>query len=160
MWAGPFFQETEAVQEFDVAETSPAAGLRRSLYVAAAASLAIPGPLLPGGNPLLPGEAEARAPRVEQLGGTWDATWRNSRGAPRKGLIVVQQRGTRLSARIESHGNVTATGTLAGSTFTLHGTRMGIPFTIEGRIQGKRMSGTLTAILTERHFTATRRRGR
>jgi hypothetical protein len=88
------------------------------------------------------------------------ATWRNSRGEARKGLIVIDQRGSQLSARIESHGNVTATGTLQGNSFTLRGSRMGVPFTITGRVQGKKMSGTLNAILVERQFTAVRRKGR
>jgi hypothetical protein len=153
--------EIETVQEFDMADMSLSAVTRRPLAAAALALVAAFGPLsLGSGAPLL-GAAEARAPRgPQQIAGTWDATWRNSRGETRKGLIVLQQRGTDLSARIESHGNVTATGTLQGSAFTLRGTRMGVPFTVEGRVQGKKMSGMLTAILTERRFTATRRRGK
>ena len=134
--------------------------MRRPAYAAALALLALGTLSWAGGAPLA-AEAEARAPRGPlQIGGTWVAVWQNSSGETRKGLIVVDQRGTRLSARIESHGNVTATGSIAGSTFTLRGTRLGIPFTITGRVQGKKMSGMLTAILLERHFTATRRKGK
>ena len=127
--------------------------------LATAALLGLAGALSWTGGPLFAGEAEARA-RVVQIGGTWDAVWRNSRGEPRKGLIVVEQRGAQLTARIVDRGNVTATGTLAGSAFTLRGYRTGIPFTITGRVQGRKMAGTLSAILTERTFTATRRKGR
>lgn len=107
------------------------------------------------------GSAAAQsARRPLPIAGAWDATWRNSSGAARRGLIVVEQSGARISARIESHGNVTATGTIAGSAFTLHGSRLGVPFTITGRVAGRRMAGTLTSLLLERRFTAIRRRGR
>ena len=136
------------------------AAMRRSATAAAVALLAVGALSWAGGATLAP-EAEARAPSgTQQIGGTWNAIWQNSKGAPRKGLIVIDQSGSQLSARIDSHGGVTATGSIEGSTFTLHGTRYGLPFTITGRLQGGRMSGVLTAILTERQFTATRRRGR
>ncbi len=141
-----------------MASNSPFPAVRRLLPAAALALLALGAPLpVAGGNPLL-GEAQARGP--QQIGGTWVATWQNSRGEARKGLIVIDQRGSQLSARIESHGNVTATGTLQGNAFTLRGSRMGVPFTITGRVQGKKMSGALSAILVERRFTAVRKRGR
>jgi hypothetical protein len=133
--------------------------LRRPLYAAALALVALGAPL-PGAVGLL-SEAQARAPRgPQQIAGTWEAIWRNSRGAPRKGLIVIEQRGAQLSARIESHGNVTATGSIEGSTFTLHGSRMGVPFTVTGRVQSKKMTGMLSALFVERPFTATRRKGK
>jgi hypothetical protein len=135
---------------------STAAAWRRLLPAAALALLALGAPLAVS---LVP-EAQARTARAQQIGGTWVATWRNSRGEARKGLIVIDQRGSQLSARIESHGNVTATGTLNGANFALRGSRMGVPFTVTGRVQGKKMSGTLSAILTERHFTAVKRKGR
>ena len=140
---------------------NPSRMMRRFVPAAALALLALGAPL-PGvaGSPFL-SEAHARAPRgPQQIGGTWVANWQNSRGETRKGLIVIDQRGSQLSARIESHGNVTATGTLQGSNFTLRGSRMGVPFTVSGRVQGKKMSGLLSAILTERRFTAVRRKGR
>ena len=143
-----------------MAQKSRAAAIRHPLYAAALALIAV-GALSWAGGGTFTAEAQARAPRgAQQIGGTWEATWPNSRGEPRKGLIVIDQRGSQLSARIESHGNVTATGWIEGSAFTLRGTRYGVPFTITGRMQGKKMSGMLTAILTERHFTATRRRGK
>jgi hypothetical protein len=145
----------------DVAERSLADALRRPAYLAALALLGLVCPLSSdAGALLLSAEAAAASRKPQQIGGTWDATWRNSRGAPRKGLIVVDQRGDQLSARIVDRGNVTATGSIEGSAFTLRGTRLGVPFTITGRVQGRKMSGSLTAILTDRRFTATRRRGR
>jgi len=140
-------------------QKSPAAALRRLVPAAALALLAIAAPV-PGGGGVLVSEAQARTPRVEQIGGIWVATWRNSRGETRKGLIVIDQRGTQLSARIESHGNVTATGTLQGQYFTLRGFRTGVPFTVTGRVQGKKLSGALAALFVERQFTAVRRKGR
>ena len=139
---------------------SPAAAIRRPLFAATLALLALGAPLPFAGAPHLT-EAAARAARgPQQIGGTWDAVWRNSRGEARKGLIVIEQRGTQLSARVESHGNVTATGALQGNAFTLRGKRMGVPFTIEGQVKGRKMRGTLNAILVERSFTAVRRKGR
>jgi hypothetical protein len=140
--------------------TSPAITRRRIAAAAALALLALGAPL-PGPGAGLASEAQARTQRgAQQIGGTWVANWQNSRGETRKGLIVIDQRGSQLSARIESHGNVTATGTLQGSNFTLRGSRMGVPFTVTGRVQGKKMSGALNAILVERQFTAVRRKGR
>lgn len=115
---------------------------------------------VPSGVPLASAPAEAARRGPVQIAGTWDATWENSRGQPRRGLIVVEQRGAQLSARIESHGNVTATGSISGAGFTLYGRRLGVPFTITGRADGRRMRGALTSLLVERRFTATRRRGR
>ena len=134
--------------------------VRRPTRAAAFALLAL-GPLAwAGGAPLLSAAAAAAPRGHQQIGGTWDVTWQNSSGASRKGLIVVDQRGSQLSARIESHGNVTAAGSIAGSSFTLHGTRYGVPFTVTGRVKGRKMTGALTALLAERRFTGTRRRGR
>lgn len=134
------------------------AAMRRLLPATALALLALGAPL-PGTGPL-GSEAQARSPAVQQIGGTWDANWRNSRGESRKGLIVIDQRGTQLSARVESHGNVTATGTLQGQYFTLRGTRTGVPFTVTGQVKGKKMSGAMTALFVERQFTAVRRKAR
>jgi hypothetical protein len=129
--------------------------------LSAALGLAALAPLPLGGDSRSPAAAHAAAaPRVQQIGGTWDATWRSRRGAERKGLIVVEQRGSQLSARIEDRGNVTATGSIAGSTFTLRGTRFAIPFTITGRVSGRKMTGSLTALGSERRFSATKRRAR
>ena len=140
-------------------QKSAAAVLRRLVPAAALALLAIGAPV-PGSGGGLVSEAQARTARTEQIGGIWVATWRNSRGETRQGLIVIDQHGTQLSARIESHGNVTATGTLQGQYFTLRGLRTGVPFTVTGRVQGKKLNGALAALFVERQFTAVRRKGR
>jgi hypothetical protein len=125
----------------------------------AAALMALAALAFTGGGGVAPRAAAAtRGP--QQMAGTWDVTWLNSSGEARKGQIVISQRGSQLSARIVSQGNVTATGSIAGSSFTLRGTRLGVPFTVTGRVDGRRMSGALTALLIERRFVGTRRRGR
>jgi hypothetical protein len=37
---------------------------------------------------------------------------------------------------------------------------MGVPFTVTGRAQGKKMNGAMTALFVERQFTAVRRKGK
>ena len=113
-----------------------------------------------GGAPL-PSPAPAwAAVAPKQIGGTWDISWKSRRGLTRKGIMEVEQRGTQLLARIEDRGGLTATGTIAGSAFTLHGSRMALPFTVTGRVEGRRMTGSLQALGVERRFTGLRRRGR
>jgi hypothetical protein len=143
-----------------VAKSLPDNG-RSPLRMAALALLALLGSVCFSGLSGLSTEASARTwPGYQQIAGTWVATWQNSRGASRKGLIVVEQQGADLTARIESHGNVTATGRITGSNFILRGARLGVPFTITGQVKRGKMTGTLSAILVERRFTATRRRSR
>ena len=103
------------------------------------------------------GPVEA-APARAQIGGTWDLTWKNRRGETRRGLIVVEQRGSELSARMPDRGNATATGSISGRSFDLQGSRLGLPITITGRVEGRRMAGVLTALGVERRFTGVRRR--
>lgn len=98
------------------------------------------------------------APARAQIGGTWDLTWKNRRGETRRGLIIVEQRGSQLSARMPDRDNATATGSISGSSFNLYGSRLGLPITITGRVQGRRMTGILTALGAERRFTGVRRR--
>jgi hypothetical protein len=103
-----------------------------------------------------PGAAQAAA-RPQQMGGTWDLRWKNRRGETRTGYMVVEQRGAQLVAEVYDRGGATATGTIAGSAFTLSGTRMLLPFTVTGRAKGGRMTGTLTALGVERRFIGSRR---
>ena len=133
----------------------------RSLLRVAAASAFLALVAVPwGGYTSFSPAAQGAALRNQQIGGVWDVTWRSRSGAERKGLIVVEQRGSQLSARIEDRGNVTATGSIAGSAFTLRGTRFAIPFTVTGRVNGRKMAGTLTALGSERRFSGTKRRAR
>lgn len=109
------------------------------------------------GLPHLSSDAAWAAPRTQRVAGTWDLTWKSRRGATRTGSMVVEQRGTELFAQVYDRGGATATGTISGSSFILRGTRLALPFTVTGRVQGRRMTGMLTAIGTERRFTGVRR---
>jgi hypothetical protein len=71
--------------------------------------------------------------------------------------MTVEQRGSRLNATVYDRGGATATGSVSGSSFTLQGSRIGLPFTVTGRVQGRKMAGTLTALGIERRFTGVRR---
>ena len=110
-----------------------------------------------GGEPLPSAAPAEAAPAVAKMGGTWDLAWKNRRGETRKGSMVVEQSGSELVAEVYDRGGATATGSLSGSTFTLYGRRLGLPFTVTGRVQGRKMAGTLLALGTERRFTGTRR---
>jgi len=112
---------------------------------------------LPGGS-VLPDPAARAAPAPQRMAGTWDLTWRNRRGEVRKGSMVVEQRGNRLVAEVHDRGGATATGSITGSSFVLEGRRMALPFTVTGRVKGRKMTGTLVAAgLLERRFTGVRR---
>jgi hypothetical protein len=110
-----------------------------------------------GGAPLPSAAPASAAPTLAKMGGTWDLSWRNSRGEIRKGSMTVEQRGAQLSATVYDRGGATATGSVSGSSFTLQGRRLGLPFTVTGRVQGRKMAGTLTALGIERRFTGVRR---
>lgn len=109
------------------------------------------------GVPLLSSSPAEAAPRPQQMGGTWDLTWKSRTGATRTGYMVIEQRGAQLVAQVYDRGGATATGTIAGSAFTLRGTRMMLPFSVSGRAKGGRMTGVFTALGIERPFTGVRR---
>jgi hypothetical protein len=110
------------------------------------------------GSPFIPSAAPASAaPAAQRIGGTWDLSWRNSRGEIRRGSMIVEQRGSQLTATVYDRGGATGTGSISGSSFTLQGSRIGLPFTVTGRVQGRKMAGTLTALGIERRFTGVRR---
>jgi hypothetical protein len=113
------------------------------------------------GVPLLPAAPAVAAPAPQRIGGTWDLSWRNSRGELRRGSMTIEQNGSRLTAMVYDRGGATATGSISGSNFTLEGSRLGLPFTVTGRVQGRKMAGTLVALgLLERRFAGVRRGGR
>lgn len=130
----------------------------RALFPFRAAALALiaTAALAEAGLPALLTPAHAAA-RPQRIAGTWDLTWKNRRGETRRGTMTVEQRGAELVAQVYDRGGATATGTIAGSDFSLHGSRMALPFTVVGRVQGRRMTGALTAIGVERRFTGIRR---
>lgn len=129
------------------------AGIR----AAAAAAIALGQPAAIVALPFLFSAPAEAASRPQQMGGTWDLSWKNRRGERRTGYMVVEQRGTQLFAEVFDRGGATAAGTIAGSAFTLSGTRLMLPFTVTGRVKGGRMTGLLTALGTERRFTGVRR---
>jgi protein PhnA len=109
------------------------------------------------GAPLLSTAPAQAAPAPQRIGGTWDLTWTNRRGEIRRGSMVVEQRGKELVAQVYDRGGATATGSISGSSFTLEGSRLMIPFTVTGRVQKGKMVGSLTALGVERRFTGIRR---
>ncbi len=109
------------------------------------------------GAPLPTAAPAFAAPASQRIGGTWDLTWRNSRGEIRKGSMVVEQHGSHLTATVYDRGGATATGSISGAAFTLQGRRLALPFTVTGRVQGRKMAGMLTALGIERRFTGVRR---
>lgn len=112
--------------------------------MAATAPLAIPAPV--------------RAQPAASIAGTWDIFWATRRGPRQSGYMVITQNGTNLSARLYGQGSVRARGTASGASFMLRGTRMAVPYRIEGRWQGDRLEGAFRVLGVERRFTAARRR--
>jgi hypothetical protein len=100
--------------------------------------------------------AQAQAPRFD---GIWDLTWQTRSGPRQRGWLELHQRGTGLSGEIHGRGAVSATGTVAGSSFVLRGSRMLVPYRIEGHVRGDRMEGALKVMSVDRRFTGIRRSG-
>jgi hypothetical protein len=110
--------------------------------------------------PFLPAASARAVPAPQQIGGTWELRWKNRRGEPRTGTMVIRQRGSQLSAEVHERGGATAMGSISGSNFILEGRRLVIPFTVTGRVQRGRMTGSLSALGVEQYrFTGVRRRG-
>lgn len=131
--------------------------MKRSIRAGALALAALAGLAGLGGAPLPSAAPASAAPAPQRMGGTWDLTWKNRRGEVRKGSMTVEQRGSQLVATVYDRGGATATGSISGSTFTLQGRRFGLPFTVDGRVQGRKMAGSLMALGVERRFTGVRR---
>jgi hypothetical protein len=131
--------------------------MRSSVRAGALALTALAGLAGIGGAPFPAAAPAEAASRPARIGGTWDLTWKNRRGETRRGSMTVEQRGTELVAQVYDRGGATATGTISGSAFTLEGRRLAFPFTVTGRVQGRKMTGTLLALGVERRFTGVRR---
>lgn len=71
---------------------------------------------------------------------------------------MIVRNGRELRAEIHGQGSVRARGTAMGPAFSLRGSRMAVPYRIEGRWQGDRLEGSLKVLSVERRFTGTRRR--
>jgi hypothetical protein len=91
------------------------------------------------------------------IAGTWDLTWQTRHGPSRSGWLVVTQQGNRIAAEIHGQGAVKARGEMAGDDFTLRGSRLAIPYTISGRIEGGSLKGSLKILSIDRRFTGARR---
>jgi len=111
----------------------------------------------PSGAPMPAASPAFAAPAPQRIGGTWDLSWRNSRGEIRRGSMTVEQRGSQLVATVYDRGGATATGSISGSAFTLEGRRLALPFTVTGRVQGRKMTGVLLALGIERRFSGVKR---
>jgi hypothetical protein len=100
--------------------------------------------------------ARAQAPRFD---GIWDLIWQTRSGPRQRGYLVLHQGGNALSGEIHGQGSITASGTIGGSAFVLRGSRMLVPYRIEGNVRGDRMEGALKVMSVDRRFTGIRRRG-
>ena len=131
--------------------------MRRPFRSGALALMALAGLAGLAAYPLPCAAPALAAPAAQRVGGTWDLTWKNRRGEVRRGSMTVEQRGSQLVATVYDRGGASATGSISGSVFTLQGRRLGLPFTVDGRVQGRKMVGTLVALGFERRFTGVRR---
>lgn len=94
----------------------------------------------------------------DRLDGIWDLTWTTRRGPQQKGYLVLRQNGGEVRGEIHGRGNVSARGTVNGHNFVLRGSRMMVPYRIEGRWDGDRLEGALKVLSVDRRFTGIRRR--
>jgi hypothetical protein len=101
-----------------------------------------------------PALAQAPSPRFD---GIWDLTWQTRHGPQRSGYFVLRRQGDRLEGEIHGQGSVRASGTISGSAFQLRGSRMLVPYRIEGRVRGDRLEGELKILSVDRRFTGVRR---
>lgn len=98
----------------------------------------------------------AQAPA--SFAGIWDLVWQTRHGPDASGYIVIEQQGSRLTAEIHGKGHVKAKGEAAGAAFILRGSRMAVPYTISGRLDGEALRGSLQILSLTKSFTGTRRR--
>jgi len=103
--------------------------------------------------------AGAAAGQVSPAGiqGTWDLIWQMRHGPERNGYLVLHFQGPELVGEIHGRGAVTARGSLSGTRFHLSGSRMLVPYTIDGRITGDRITGSLRMLSVDRRFQGVRR---
>lgn len=111
-------------------------------------------PATGGPAPASPPQAAAR------LDGTWDLQWQTSRGSAPGGYLVISQDGRELTAELHGRGSLRASGTIDGNGFTLRGTRLFVPYTLTGTVNGAAIEGTLKVTSVERRFTGRRRAAR
>jgi hypothetical protein len=110
--------------------------------LAAAASAPLPAPAQPGGT---------------GIAGTWDLIWQTRHGPERNGYLVLRFERGQLVGEIHGRGAVTARGEFAGQDFHLRGSRMLVPYRIDGRLAGDRIAGHLRMLSVDRSFQGVRR---
>lgn len=99
------------------------------------------------------------APQPANLQGIWDLFWTTRSGAARQsGYMRFEQHGSTLEVEMHGRGTVNARGTVDGANFTVRGTRMLVPYRIEGRVAGDRMEGAFKVMGRDLRFTGARRR--
>jgi len=102
-------------------------------------------------------QGPSQAPTASSLVGTWDLTWQTRKGPRREGYLVVSQRGNAVEAKIHGRGAVTARGTVTGETFALRGSRLAVPYRIDGVFKGNDMTGSIRVLSVKRDFAGKRR---
>lgn len=95
--------------------------------------------------------------QASALEGTWDLTWQTRHGPQRSGFIVMRREGASLVGEIHGQGAITARGSLSGATFNLTGSRMLVPYRLDGRLVAGRIEGSLPVLSIERRFIGLRR---
>ena len=103
--------------------------------------------------------AHAPAQQAASISGTWDMYWQTPQGPRQRGSMVFRQDGSAL--HVEFHGRrgqVSASGTVNGDSFSISGSRMLVSYRVDGRWQGDRLEGSFRALSANRQFTAVRRR--
>jgi hypothetical protein len=110
-----------------------------------------------GANAFQGGAAPIAIPLQQTAEGVWDLTWETRRGPERSGYMVIRQSGAQLRAQIYGRGAVKASGTLIGSKFTLRGSKMTVPYVLEGHLNGRGLVGSIRILSIERRFTGLRR---
>jgi pimeloyl-ACP methyl ester carboxylesterase len=133
-----------------LAATSPGNACRAlTLPPFALPSVAAPAPAATPDSATIPASA---------IEGTWDLQWPTSRGSSPGGYLVIRRKGSALEADLHGRGSLRASGTIAGSSFTLRGERMFVPYTLKGTVDGDRIEGVLKVMSVERSFVGERRK--
>ena len=97
---------------------------------------------------------QARPAGIE---GTWDLIWQTRHGPEQNGYLLLRFEGGQLVGEIHGRGAVTARGSMSGQDFHLGGSRMLVPYRIDGRLSGDRIAGRLRMLSVDRRFQGVRR---
>ena len=93
------------------------------------------------------------------MSGTWDLFWPTRDGrTEQQGWLVVEQTGPRVLVQVHGKGSLRASGTAQENSFEVRGRKMGAPFTIQARVRGERLTGSVKVLSVTRRFEGVRRR--